>query len=55
VDREFSVPSLVGLQVKLKINVNKALAYAGLAHEVPKHVLAAEYIERCLKDDGHLR
>jgi hypothetical protein len=55
VDREFEVAELVGLQVKLKINVNKALAYAGLKNEVPKHVLAAEYIERCLRQDGLLQ
>ncbi len=55
VDREFSVPNLIGLQVKLTIKVNKALAHATLEHEVPKHVLAAQYIERCLKEDGHLQ
>lgn len=55
VNREFSVPNLVGLQVKLTIKVNKALACATLEHEVPKHVLAAQYIERCLREDGHLQ
>lgn len=54
VDREFEVAELVGIQLKLKVNVNKALALSAIKKGYPKHIVAAEFVEKCLKDEGEL-
>lgn len=54
VDREFDVADMVGIQLKLKVHVNKALALCAVKKGYPKHVVAAEFVEKCLREEGEL-
>lgn len=54
VDREFDVPELVGIQLKLTVNVNAALAHSATQKREPKHILAAKFVEKCLREEGFL-
>jgi ParB family chromosome partitioning protein len=45
VKREFDVPSLIGIQVKLRSHVNKALTVFAAQNAIPKHEAAADFVE----------
>jgi ParB family chromosome partitioning protein len=54
VKREFDVPALIGIQVKIRSHVNKALTVYAAQTGIPKHEAAADFVEDGLVGVGLL-